>query len=273
MAIWKGSPNYYPGRSQAITKIVIHWIVGDLESANIVFQRPERQASAHYGVENNTVYQWVRESDVAWHAGPNANPFSIGIENSAAPGRPASDATYNTLIALCSDICKRYGLNPDTAIEPHNKYMATQCPGTMDLNRIKNGVKSNQGVNMPSLTGLGDVTGMYLEFFGRNPYDYAAKKWIDPGAEGWVGKEWPLVWYGLKDSDEGKRVAKLRADRNKLLDELLAIDSGDKAKIAELNAKVADLDKKLSEAKDKYNSDPDTKVLNELAKRLKDRPE
>lgn len=142
--IWRGSPNYTPGsQTQAaygvprvVRKIIIHWIVGNLASADAAFQSPARQASAHYGVEEDTIYQWVHEHDTAWHAGNQINAQSIGIENSAAPGRPASDRTYATLAALVADICKRYGLNPFTDIEPHNKYYATQCPGTMDLQRI-----------------------------------------------------------------------------------------------------------------------------------------
>lgn len=145
--IWRGSPNFTPGnqtqaaygRPRSVKKIIIHWIVGNLASADQAFQNPNRQASAHYGVEDGTIYQWVHEGDTAWHAGGPINAESIGIENSAAPGRPASDGTYNTLITLVAEICRRYGLDPRNCVEPHNKYAATQCPGTMDLNRIING--------------------------------------------------------------------------------------------------------------------------------------
>lgn len=134
------SPNYTKGRTQPISKLTIHWMVGTLASTDTHFKNPNSGVSAHYGIENTKIHQYVKESDTAWHA-MSANPFSIGIENSAAPGRPASNLTYTTLIDLCTDICKRYKLNPETAIEPHSKYVATQCPGTIDLNRIKKGVK------------------------------------------------------------------------------------------------------------------------------------
>jgi hypothetical protein len=137
---WVPSQNFTQGRTQKIKKIVIHWIVGDLAAADTVFTVTRYETSAHYAIENNTVHQYVKESDTAWHA-MQANPFSIGIEHSAAPGRLASDSTYRTSITLCAAICVRYDLNPDTDIEPHNKYVNTQCPGTMDLERIKKGVK------------------------------------------------------------------------------------------------------------------------------------
>lgn len=138
------SPNYTAGRTQAISKVIIHWIVGNLASADSQFKNPASGVSAHYGVEDGTIHQYVAENNTAWHA-KQANPFSIGIEHSAAPDRPASDATYDTTSTLIAQICKRYNLNPDTAIEPHNKYVATQCPGTMDLQRIKNSVKAKLG--------------------------------------------------------------------------------------------------------------------------------
>lgn len=135
--VWKGSPNYTSGRRASVSKIIIHWIVGNLSSADATFSRSSSKVSAHYAVEDNTVHQYVRDADTAWHA-MSANPFSIGIEHSAAPGRLATDATYETSANLIADICQKFGLNPHTAVEPHSKYVATQCCGTMDLNRLKN---------------------------------------------------------------------------------------------------------------------------------------
>lgn len=141
MATFRGTPNYSPGRSQPVKKIVIHWIVGNLDAADATFANAANETSAHYAIENGTVHQYVREGDTAWHA-MSANPYSIGIEHSAAPGRAASDATYRTSINLCADICKRYGLDPDADIVPHNRYVATQCPGNIDIPRIIRGVKN-----------------------------------------------------------------------------------------------------------------------------------
>jgi hypothetical protein len=138
---WYGSPNFTPGRSSPIDTIVVHWMDGWLSGTDQVFQDQIRKTSAHYGIENDTIHQYVQETDTAWHAGSfPANSRSIGIEHSAQPGRPASDATYASSIWLIATLCRKYGLNPYTAIKPHNAFYNTQCPGTLDLDRLKNGV-------------------------------------------------------------------------------------------------------------------------------------
>lgn len=151
MTQWIGSPNYTASRlGQKVKYIVIHWIVGNLASADATFQR-KGGVSAHYGLENATRHQYVREDHTAYHAGNwLKNLQSIGIEHSAQPGRPASEATYKNSIELCIYLCKKYGLNPDTQIIPHNSIVATQCPGTMDLNKIKRGVKAGLAVKPPA---------------------------------------------------------------------------------------------------------------------------
>lgn len=135
-----GSPNYWAGRTQKVSKLLQHWIVGNLASADAMFSNPAKQVSAHYGVEDETIHQYVRDEDTAWHA-RQANPFSIGIEHSAGPGRPASDKTYAASIELNAILCKKFNLNPDDAIEYHKKYVATSC-SELDLDRIKKGVKT-----------------------------------------------------------------------------------------------------------------------------------
>ena len=136
--------NYSHSRWKPVTHIVIHWIVGSLASADATFRNPSRNASAHYGVENKNVHQWVKERHTAWHAG-SANPYSIGIENSAAPGRKATATTYQTTGELVGKTAKKYNIPLTTKyIVPHKKYMATQCPGTMDINRI---IKIAKGVD------------------------------------------------------------------------------------------------------------------------------
>lgn len=149
--VWKGSPNYTQGRTHNITVIVPHWIVGTLATADSVFSNPNSAVSAHYGIGEGKIHQYVKEANTAWHA-VSANPYSIGIEHSAAPGRAATASTYDLSIQLCADICKRYKLNPQTAIQPHNLYVQTRCPGSnsqgtilesggLDINRIRNGAE------------------------------------------------------------------------------------------------------------------------------------
>lgn len=146
--VWVGSPNFTPGRAAPIDKIVVHWMAGWLAGADATFQNTARQTSAHYGIEDGTVHQYVKDADTAWHAGDFAtNSSSIGIEHSAQPGRDATDATYTTSINLIADICRRYGLDPYASIKPHNQFFNTQCPGTLDLERLKAGAAAVLGTN------------------------------------------------------------------------------------------------------------------------------
>ena len=67
----------------AIDQIVIHDIEGNAQSSLRVFQNPQNQASVQYIVDSDgTVYQVVREKNIAYHAGNYwYNQHSIGIEH------------------------------------------------------------------------------------------------------------------------------------------------------------------------------------------------
>lgn len=136
---WIGSPSFTPGRlGTRIDRIVIHWMVGTLASADAVFKNANYGTSAHYGIEDSKVHQYVNEGDTAYHAGTWAfNLRSIGIEHSADQYRPASEATYATSAQLVADICRRHGIPCDRAhIVRHSEVIATQCCGTVNIDRI-----------------------------------------------------------------------------------------------------------------------------------------
>lgn len=136
--------------------VVIHWINGDLNSCIRTFTDGARQASAHYGVEDGRLVNFVDDADTAWALGNwDANQRSISVEHSAQPGRPATDATYETSIGLIAGLMVKHGLTPSLdTIRPHNHFSATQCPGTMDLQRIVDGVKARLQVRPQSIEGI-----------------------------------------------------------------------------------------------------------------------
>lgn len=119
----------------------MHWFGGGtLESANSKFQNPAAQASAHYGISKGRVWQWVKETDAAWHCGvPAVNIESIGIEHDATIYHKLSEEDYRLSAELLADISKRYNLplNRQTVIK-HSEVKATQCCGTVDIDRIIN---------------------------------------------------------------------------------------------------------------------------------------
>lgn len=240
MATWIGSPNFSAGRSQPISKVIVHWIVGNLAAADAVFRNPGSQVSAHYGVEDGTIHAYVDEKNTAWHA-RQANPFSIGIEHSAAPGRPATEATYQTSGRLIAEICKRYGLDPNIAVEPHNKYVATQCPGTMDLNKLKqiayNHMKGTD-VSKDALTNP-EVEALYRFGFFRG---------ADPSAQNrYAGKPISFAVDEWNRSTEHQTIQNNLNAVGRLVNQVAALESASNLSKAELVKRNEDLAKKAQE--------------------------
>lgn len=139
------SNNFGVGRAgQTIKYVIVHWIVGSLSSADATFQNPNRKASAHYGIEDNEIHQYVQEKDTAWHASNlSINQQSIGIEHSGGEllsdntRRKPSEETHQTSGKLIGEICRRYNIPIDSEhILPHKNFSSTQCPGTLDINKL-----------------------------------------------------------------------------------------------------------------------------------------
>lgn len=83
--------NFRQGRSTKIKYIVIHYTANDGDTAknNVDYYANHKNlgASAHFFVDENQIWQSVKESDTAWHCGATAykhalcrNYNSIGIE-------------------------------------------------------------------------------------------------------------------------------------------------------------------------------------------------
>ncbi len=209
MATWVGSPNYSQGRNgKPVSIIVVHWIVGDVDAADAVFKNPNSNTSAHYALNASTVHQYVREEDTAWHAGNlDINQRSIGIEHRGGPKTPIDDGTYEQSAQLIADICRRKGLN-EGAIHKHNEYFNTACPGTLDINRLKNRVRELlKGEDMASMTTKNDVANLYAQLLGRGASDAEMKDWI--------GIPWPDAFNGLATSKEGRDFTNFTRDAQK----------------------------------------------------------
>lgn len=143
--VWIGSPNFSNGREgKPIREFIIHWMAGNMASADSTFQNRSRNTSAHFGVEDNNVHQYVKVTDTAYHAGNwGVNQTSIGIEHSAQPGRDATEATYETSAQLIAKCIRENGAG--NSLRPHKAIVATACPGTVDVNRIANRVNELLG--------------------------------------------------------------------------------------------------------------------------------
>jgi len=143
--------NYMNGRNGNNPEvIIIHWIAGTLASCDITFQNPDRQASAHYGIANDIIHQYVKEEDTSFNCGVwEWNLKSISIEHEASPENPLSEESYQTSGKLVKEICDRYGIPLDREhIKGHNEIKPTQCPGTINIDKI---IEIAKGDNMDKL--------------------------------------------------------------------------------------------------------------------------
>ena len=129
------SANYCKGRSKSIKYIVIHYTSnrGDSAKNNADYFSREAlksPASAHYFVDENSIWQSVKDSDTAYHCGGSRqslyggtyfkkciNSNSIGIEicmNDLA-GKTRTKSIDNAVV-LVKDLMKKYGIKSDHVI-------------------------------------------------------------------------------------------------------------------------------------------------------------
>ena len=136
------SPNGYFPRSANISKITVHHMAGNLtvEQCGAVFASPSRYASSNYGIgTDGRIGCYVEEQNAAWTSSSYWNDnraITIEVANSSTGGDwPVSDKAWKSLVKLCADICKRYGITPnydgttEASFTEHRMYAATSCPG------------------------------------------------------------------------------------------------------------------------------------------------
>jgi hypothetical protein len=141
---WRGpvpQSNFTVGRDGNVVELIVdHWTVVMFEGAVRRFKDPTSILSAHYVIgHDGRIAQLVSEDDTAYHAGKFAvNLRSIGIEHEAGPAMPPSDALYAASARLHLQIANRHGLDLSvgTTVLPHYAIVPTECPGTLDLDRI-----------------------------------------------------------------------------------------------------------------------------------------
>lgn len=137
------SSNYTHGRKgYGICKITPHHMAGKLTAAQCanIFANPARQASSNYGIGyDGEIACYVDEENRAWTSSNWLNDcqaITIEVSNSAnGDPWPISDASWNSLVNLCVDICRRYGFRlyydgtPNGSLTRHDMFAATNCPG------------------------------------------------------------------------------------------------------------------------------------------------
>ena len=153
------SPNHSGQRTHSIDRITPHCVVGQLSAEGIGSCFPAgRQASCNYGIgKDGRVCLVVDEKNRSWCSSSNANDQrAVTIECASDMSEPyaMTNAVYEKLIKLCTDICKRYGktklvwiADKNTALsykpEPnemqltvHRWFANKSCPGNWLFSRL-----------------------------------------------------------------------------------------------------------------------------------------
>ena len=125
---------------QSIKGIVIHYTSNYTDTARAnanYFCEADRGASAHYFVDETSIYQVVEESDAAWAVGRKyadaplwgtlTNYNTISVEMCSSGGRIA-DATMRRTADLVRELVERYQIPADRVVR-HWDVCGKRCPG------------------------------------------------------------------------------------------------------------------------------------------------
>ena len=142
--------NYTKGRKQSVQYIVVHYIAnnGDrAESNGKYFQQPNRNASAHYFVDENDVVQSVKDSDTAWHCGAKnykhnkcRNDNSIGVEMCSEKDSSGqyyiNEETQKKALEVVKWLMEKYGVPLENVLR-HYDVTGKLCPEPFARNQVQ----------------------------------------------------------------------------------------------------------------------------------------
>ena len=140
-----GNHNSNP-RKDKVSKITIHHMAGVMSGKDCAnYHKARNASSANYYIGNGgDICGGVSEDRRAWTSGTGNGKgtndhmaITIEVSNSkTAEPWPVSDKAYKATIALCADICKRYGITPhftgdaNGTLTLHCMFQNTACPGS-----------------------------------------------------------------------------------------------------------------------------------------------
>lgn len=178
--------NYTKGNNRSIKYIVMHYTGNTTDTAKNnanYFRSVNRGASAHYFVDDSTIYQVVEDADISWAVGKNygsnnlfgivTNSNSISIEMCSTNSQ-ITDATFNNAVTLAKQLMAKYNI-PASNVYRHYDVCTKQCPGWTGW-----GTKSNDSGALwtkfkNSLTTKEDPNMAVVQLYEFNGTD--AQKW------------------------------------------------------------------------------------------------
>lgn len=182
----KLSPNHSGQRTHSIDRITPHCVVGQcsVETLGNIFAPTSRQASCNYGIgPDGRVGMYVEEKNRSWCSSSNANDqraVTIECASDKAESYAMNSAVYDSLITLCTDICRRngkkkllwfgnktktlnYAPKPDEMVITVHRWFANKsCPGNWLYARLGNlAAKVTANLGGSSVTPSVPATGFY----------------------------------------------------------------------------------------------------------------
>ena len=142
--------NYTKGRKQNIKYIVVHYTANDGDTARNngkYFSQPNRNASAHYFVDENEIIQSVKDTNTAWHCGAKSykhpkcrNDNSVGIEMCSEKDDKGqyyiNQATQNRTIRLIKVLMGKYNIPIENVLR-HYDVTGKICPEPFVRNQVQ----------------------------------------------------------------------------------------------------------------------------------------
>lgn len=178
----KLSPNHSGQRTHSIDRITPHCVVGQLSAESICgcFTNPDRQASCNYGIgSDGRVSLCVEEKNRSWCTSSKENDQrAVTIECASDKTHPYAfkAVVYDSLVELCTDICRRNGkkkllwlgdknktLNYDPQADEmvltvHRWYANKSCPGDWMYARMGDLASKVTAVLSKDSTDASDIT-------------------------------------------------------------------------------------------------------------------
>lgn len=133
VSVTKYSPNHSGERTEPISRITPHCVVGQLSADRLgdVFLPESRKASSNYGIgKDGEIGLYVNESEICWCSSSSDNDKkSVCIECASDLKAPyaMNSKVYSSLITLCVDICKRNNKTKLIWIDDKEKALSYKC--------------------------------------------------------------------------------------------------------------------------------------------------
>lgn len=136
---------YYGGLRNAIKYIVLHYTGNEKDTAvanaKYFHTSINRQASAHYFIDDNECYQSVEDNHIAWSVGGGTqsphhplykictNSNSISIEMCTSGGYEVSEKAENNAVELVKYLMNKYGVDISHVVR-HYDVNGKACPSS-----------------------------------------------------------------------------------------------------------------------------------------------